>query len=191
VADVRTLPEHAVLAAGCTACSLAGGRTQVVFGDGRPDARVVIVGEAPGADEDLQGRPFVGRSGQLLERILDEEAGLRRSDCYITNVNKCRPPGNRDPLPAEVEACRPWLDQQMLALRPVVVLTLGNFAARALLQTKDGITRLRGRTYPFGTSTLVPTYHPAAALRGNAEAMAGLRADVVRVREVLDAAAGA
>jgi uracil-DNA glycosylase family 4 len=187
VADVRTIAELSASAAGCTACSLAVGRTQVVFGDGSPGARVLIVGEAPGADEDVQGRPFVGRSGQLLERILAEEAGLRRSDCYITNVNKCRPPGNRDPEPAEVAACRPWLDEQLRSLRPVVVLTLGNFAARALLQTREGITRLRGRAYPFGAATLIPTFHPAAALRGNAEAMAGLRADVVRVREVLDA----
>jgi uracil-DNA glycosylase family 4 len=183
----RTIEELAVAAATCTACTLAAGRTQVVFGDGHPSAKVVIVGEAPGADEDIQGRPFVGRSGQLLSRLLAEEAGLRREDCYITNVNKCRPPGNRDPEPAEVAACRPWLEAQMQALRPVVVLTLGNFAARALLQTKEGITKLRGRTYPFGASTLVPTYHPAAALRGNAEAMAGLRADLIRVREVLDA----
>jgi DNA polymerase len=187
VAELRTIAELAASAAGCTACALATNRTQVVFGDGSPQARVVIVGEAPGAEEDVQGRPFVGRSGQLLERVLLEEAGLLRSDCYITNVNKCRPPGNRDPEPAEVAACRPWLEEQMRTLRPVVVLTLGNFAARALLQTRDGITRLRGRTYRFGTSTLVPTFHPAAALRGNAEAMAGLRADVVRVREVLEA----
>lgn len=182
-----TIDELAATAATCTACALSSGRTQVVFGEGRPSAKVVIVGEAPGAEEDIQGRLFVGRSGQLLARLLAEEAGLARDDCYITNVNKCRPPGNRDPEPSEVEACRPWLEAQMATLEPVVVLTLGNFAARALLQTKEGITRLRGRTYPFGPSTLIPTYHPAAALRGNAEAMAGLRADLVRVREVLDA----
>jgi len=186
MAEDPTIEELAARAATCTACGLAVGRTQVVFGDGPHTARVVIVGEAPGADEDIQGRPFVGRSGQLLERVLLEEAGLKRHDCYITNVNKCRPPGNRDPEPAEVAACRPWLDAQMRTLRPDVVLTLGNFASRALLQTKEGITRLRGRTYPFGASTLVPTFHPAAALRGSPEAMAGLRADVVRVREVLD-----
>lgn len=182
----RTIEELAASAAGCTACALCASRTQVVFGEGSPEARVVVVGEAPGADEDVQGRPFVGRSGQLLERVLGEEAGLRRQDCYITNVNKCRPPGNRDPRPEEVAACRPWLDAQMLVLRPAVVLTLGNFAARALLSTRDGITKLRGRTYAFGPSLLVPTYHPAAALRGSAEAMAGLRADVVRVREALE-----
>lgn len=176
-------------AATCTRCGLAAGRTQVVFGDGAVDARVVIVGEAPGRDEDIQGRPFVGRSGQLLERLLREEAGLARSDCYITNVNKCRPPGNRDPEPAEVAACRPWLDAQLQVLRPVVVLTLGNFAARALLGTTDGITKLRGRTYPWqGGAVLVPTFHPSAALRGNAAAMVGLRADIVRVKEALDAA---
>jgi len=183
-----TIADLSADAAGCTRCALAVGRTQVVFGDGAPDARVVIVGEAPGRDEDLQGRPFVGRSGQLLERLLGEEAGLSRADCYITNVCKCRPPGNRDPDAAEVAACRPWLEGQMEVLRPAVVLTLGNFAARALLQTTEGITRLRGRTYPFGSAVLVPTFHPSAALRGNPVAMAGLRADLVRVASVLGAA---
>lgn len=185
---VSTLADLARDAAGCTRCGLAAGRTQVVFGDGAADARVVIVGEAPGRDEDVQGRPFVGRSGQLLERILGEEAGLRRADCYITNVNKCRPPANRDPEPVEVAACRPWLDAQLDVLHPVVVLTLGNFATRALLGTTDGITKLRGRTYPWhGGAVLVPTYHPSAALRGNAAVMVGLRADVVRVKEALGA----
>ncbi len=171
----------------CTRCGLSAGRTQVVFGEGPVDARLLIVGEAPGRDEDLQGRPFVGRSGQLLERILREEGGLSRGDCYITNVNKCRPPGNRDPHPPEVAACRPWLDRQLEVFKPVVVLTLGNFATRALLGTTDGITKLRGRVYSWqGGAVLVPTFHPSAALRGNAAALAGMRADMVRVRESLD-----
>lgn len=177
-------------ASGCTRCPLAASRTQVVFGDGRPEAVLLVVGEAPGRDEDAQGRPFVGRSGQLLERLLAEEAGLTRADCYITNTVKCRPPGNRDPEAAEVGACRPYLDTQLDLLAARVVLTLGNFATRALLGTTEGITRLRGRTYPWREAVLVPTYHPSAALRGNREAMAGMRADLVRVREAIDATTG-
>jgi DNA polymerase len=185
---MSALADLVLEASSCTRCPLAAGRTQVVFGEGAVDARVLIVGEAPGRDEDIQGRPFVGRSGQLLERLLREEAGLSRRDCYITNVNKCRPPGNRDPQPTEVTACRPWLDRQLDLFKPVVVLTLGNFAARALLGTTSGITRLRGRVYPWQGAVLVPTFHPSAALRGNAAALAGMRADIVRVREHLDRA---
>ncbi|SVC70462.1 uncharacterized protein METZ01_LOCUS323316, partial [marine metagenome] len=122
--------ELAVEAASCTACGLAEGRTQVVFGNGSPDADVMFVGEAPGAREDEQGVPFVGRSGQLLDRLLAEELGMDRSDVYIANVVKCRPPDNRDPRPEEIAACRPWLARQMDLVDPSVVVTLGNFAAR-------------------------------------------------------------
>ncbi|MHB1930365.1 MAG: uracil-DNA glycosylase, partial [Acidimicrobiales bacterium] len=145
-----TLEDVAAEASGCTRCALAAGRRTVVFGEGDPRARLMVVGEGPGRDEDLAGRPFVGRSGQLLDRLLLEEAGLRREQVYIANVVKCRPPGNRDPLPAEIAACRPYLEAQVELVRPEVVLTLGNFATRLLLDTTDRITTLRGRTYPWG-----------------------------------------
>jgi uracil-DNA glycosylase family 4 len=161
----------------------------VVFGEGDPRAELMVVGEGPGREEDLQGRPFVGRSGQLLDRLLREEAGLQRAEVYIANVVKCRPPHNRDPLPDEIDACRPYLDEQIALIRPRVVITLGNFATRLLLATSEGITRLRGRTFPFGSTdaVLVPTYHPAAALRGGGEVVARMRADFVRARAALDA----
>jgi DNA polymerase len=174
----------------CTRCPLAAGRTTVVFGEGDPRADLMVVGEGPGREEDLQGRPFVGRSGQLLDRLLVEEAGLRRDQVYIANVVKCRPPGNRDPLPDEIAACRPFLDQQVTLIGPLVLLTLGRFATHALLGTTEGINRLRGRAFPFGTdgAVLLPTYHPAAALRGGGEVVARMRADFVRARAALDAA---
>ena len=131
-------------AAGCTRCRLHQSRTQVVFGEGDPHADLMFVGEAPGFHEDRQGVPFVGPSGQLLNRLL-EGIGLRRQDVYIANVVKSRPPGNRDPQPDEIAACRPWLDAQIRLIDPKVVVTLGNFAARTLLETTTGITRLRGR----------------------------------------------
>jgi uracil-DNA glycosylase family 4 len=197
---VSELDDLASVARGCTRCPLAAGRTHVVFGEGDPSAGLMVVGEAPGRDEDLQGRPFVGRSGQLLDRLLAEEAGLRRDQVYIANVVKCRPPANRDPHPEEIEACGPYLRGQVELVRPAVVLTLGNFSTRLLLDTRDGITKLRGRTYPWGPvgddgrprAVLVPTFHPAAALRGGGEVLARMRADFVRVKEVLaGGAAGA
>ncbi|HEV2921118.1 MAG TPA: uracil-DNA glycosylase, partial [Actinomycetota bacterium] len=150
-------------AAGCTRCRLHQSRTQVVFGQGDPHADLMFVGEAPGFHEDRQGLPFVGPSGQLLNRLL-EGIGLRRQDVYVCNVNKSRPPNNRDPLPDEIAACRPWLDAQVRLVDPKVVVTLGNFAAKTLLETTTGITRLRGQTYPFQGRVLLPTFHPAAAL---------------------------
>jgi uracil-DNA glycosylase len=150
-----------------------------------------VVGEGPGREEDLQGRPFVGRSGQLLDKLLLEEAGLERRQVYIGNTVKCRPPDNRDPLPDELSACRSYLDQQIELIRPVVILTLGNFASKALLGTTEGITKLRGRSYPFpgpSGAVVVPTFHPAAALRGGGEVVAKMRADFVRARQTLDAA---
>ncbi|MGH9057787.1 MAG: uracil-DNA glycosylase, partial [Acidimicrobiales bacterium] len=171
----------------CTRCALAGGRTNVVFGEGDPRADLMFVGEGPGHDEDVQGRPFVGRSGRLLDRLLVEEVGLRRQDVYIANVVKCRPPGNRDPLPEEIASCRPYLDQQVALIAPRVIVTLGNFATKVLLGTGRGITQVRGRTYPLGAgrTVLVPTYHPAAALRGGGEVLASMRADFVRARRAL------
>ena len=171
----------------CTRCPLAAGRTQVVFGMGRPDADLLFVGEGPGAEEDRQGLPFVGRSGKLLDRLLAEELGMTRAECYIANVVKCRPPENRDPRPDEIDACRPWLAQQLELIAPKVVVTLGRFAAQLLLETSEGITKLRGRTYPYGSAVLVPTLHPAAALRGGAEPLAQMRADFVRAKLALAA----
>jgi uracil-DNA glycosylase family 4 len=159
-------------AAGCTRCRLYQSRTQVVFGQGDPHADLMFVGEAPGFHEDRQGVPFVGPSGQLLNRLL-EGIGLHREDVYICNVVKSRPPQNRDPLPDEIVACRPWLDAQIRLVDPKVVVTLGNFAAKTLLETTTGITRLRGRTYPFQGRVLLPTFHPAAALHAQGRGTAG------------------
>ena len=159
-------------AAGCTRCRLHQSRTQVVFGQGDPYADLMFVGEAPGFHEDRQGIPFVGPSGQLLNRLL-EGIGLRRQDVYIANVVKSRPPQNRDPQPDEIAACRPWLDAQIRLVDPKVVVTLGNFAAKTLLETTTGITRLRGQTYPFQGRVLLPTFHPAAALHAQGRRTAG------------------
>ena len=180
-----TLAELAREASGCSLCPLSRGRTQVVFGVGAPGAELMFVGEGPGREEDLRGEPFVGRSGQLLDRLVREEMGLTRDRFYIANVVKCRPPGNRDPQPDEIAACRPWLDQQLALIDPAVVVTLGNFASKLLLGTTEGVTRLRGRTYPFGRAVLVPTFHPAAVLRGGGETMAQMRADLIRAKEAL------
>ena len=183
---MATLDELAVHARSCTRCPLALGRTTVVFGEGSPTAKLMVVGEGPGQQEDLQGRPFVGRSGELLDRLLLEEADLPRAEVYIANVVKCRPPGNRDPLPDEIAACRPYLDEQVSLIGPRVVLTLGNFATRALLGTTDGIRSLRGRCYPFGDGmVLVPTFHPAAALRSRNDTLPQMRADFVRAKRAL------
>ncbi|MEA2686320.1 MAG: uracil-DNA glycosylase [Actinomycetota bacterium] len=186
---MSTLAEVREQALVCTRCPLAGGRTQVVFGVGNPTAELMFVGEGPGQQEDEQGEPFVGRSGQLLDRFVLDEMGLRRDDFYIANVVKCRPPGNRDPLPDEVDACSPWLDQQLDLIDPWVVVTLGNFATKLLLRTTDGITRLRGKVYPFRRGVLIPTFHPAAVLRGGGDAAAQMRADLVRAKLHLRAAA--
>lgn len=159
----------------------------MVFGVGDPHADLMFVGEGPGRDEDLQGEPFVGRSGQLLDRVLHEELGLGRERVYIANVVKCRPPGNRDPRPEEVASCRPYLDQQIDLVDPAVIVTLGNFATRLLLDTTEGIRALRGSAYPYRHAVVVPTFHPSFVLRsgGMGEAMAGLRADLVRAKEHL------
>jgi uracil-DNA glycosylase family 4 len=170
----------------CTRCGLAETRTQVVFGRGDPDSDLVFCGEAPGAEEDAQGLPFVGRSGKLLDRLVLEEIGLERDEFFVMNTLMCRPPGNRDPLPDELAACRPWFDAKLAALRPKVIVSLGNFATKALLETTAGITKTRGRTYPWRDGiVLVPTFHPAAVLRGNPDAMAAMRADLVRAKQVL------
>jgi uracil-DNA glycosylase len=170
----------------CTRCGLAVGRTNVVFGMGDPGAELLLIGEGPGAQEDEQGLPFVGRSGQLLDKLLWEEMALTRDRAYIANVVKCRPPANRDPLPDEIDACSPYLARQVELIAPKVIVTLGNFASRYVLQTRDGITRLRGRSHPHPSgAAVVPTYHPAAALRGGAEVLAHMRADLVRAKLLL------
>lgn len=172
-------------AAGCTRCPLAATRTQVVFGVGDPDADLLFVGEAPGRDEDLRGEPFVGRSGKLLDRLLDEELGIDRAAVYIANVVKCRPPDNRDPRPEEIAACRPYLAEQVACIAPRVIVTLGNFATKLLLDTDKGITSLRGHSYPMGDAVCVPTFHPAAALRGGGVVLAQMRADFVRAKQLV------
>ncbi len=172
-------------AGACTACPLAAGRTHAVFASGDPSARVMFVGEGPGRDEDLAGEPFVGRSGRLLDRLIVEELGMGRDDCYVCNVVKCRPPDNRDPLPAEVAACSHFLAGQLELVAPAVVVTLGNFATRSLLQTSEGVTRLRGSSYAFAGGYLVPTFHPAAALRSGGLVLAQMRADFVRAKQLL------
>jgi DNA polymerase len=182
---VSDLPALAAEAATCTRCRLAEGRTHVVFGMGHAGAGLLFLGEGPGADEDAAGLPFVGRSGKLLDRMVAEEMGLTRADCYITNMVKCRPPGNRDPRPDEMAACRPWLDAQLAHVDPKVVVTLGNVATRTLLGRREGIGQLRGRSYPWEGRTVIPTYHPSAALRGTDGAMAGMRADLVRAKLAL------
>jgi DNA polymerase len=149
----------------CTRCKLHGlGRTQVVFGSGSPNAGLMFVGEAPGADEDEQGVPFVGKSGQLLTKII-EAIELRREDVYIANVIKCRPPQNRNPEPDEIEICEPFLFRQIDVIKPKVIVTLGKFAAQTLLRSEEPISKLRGRTFDYHGATLVPTFHPAYLLR--------------------------
>jgi DNA polymerase len=149
----------------CIRCKLhAQGRKQIVYGVGNPSADLMFVGEAPGADEDIQGEPFVGRAGQLLTKII-EAMGYTRKDVYIANVLKCRPPGNRNPEPDEVATCQPFLLRQIDVVQPKVMVALGTFAAQALLNTKDPISRLRGRAWPCRNRLLVPTFHPAFLLR--------------------------
>src|SRR5215510_3604979 len=155
----------------CTRCPLSEGRTQVVVGSGDPGADLMFVGEAPGFHEDKQGVPFVGQAGKLLETLLGE-IGLSRDAVYIANVIKCRPPGNRDPLPAEIDACRPYLDDQLTLVDPRVVVTLGNFATKLLLDTQEGITKLRGREFPYRSGVIIPVFHPAAVLRNGGAALA-------------------
>jgi DNA polymerase len=178
---------HAIrddLGADCARCKLHTlGRTQVVFGVGHPEADLMFVGEAPGADEDMQGEPFVGRAGQLLTKII-EAIGLKREDVYIANVIKCRPPGNRNPEPDEVEQCEPFLFRQIDTVKPKVIVALGKFAAQCLLRTNDPITRIRGREFKYRDAILIPTYHPAYLLR-TPSAKREVWEDMKRVRSIL------
>ena len=184
----RTLADVALEASTCTRCKLAGmGRTQVVFGVGDPRADLMFIGEAPGLHEDKQGEPFVGAAGQLLDRLLGE-IGLAREDVYIANVVKSRPPGNRDPEPDEIEACTPWLVEQISLIQPRLIVTLGNFATRFVLQTQQGITRMRGQLYSWHGRAVIPTFHPAAILHGGGEKSSqfqDLRQDFALVQRTL------
>ena len=170
----------------CTLCGLHATRTQTVFGVGRRDADLLVIGEAPGADEDLKGEPFVGRAGQLLTAML-RAIGLARRDVYIANILKCRPPGNRDPQPQEAAACTPYLTQQIALVAPRVILAVGRIAAQWLLQTDTPIGRLRGQTFRYGErgTPLVVTYHPAYLLRSPL-AKATAWKDLCVVRDLLE-----
>ena len=184
--DIETIRTEALT---CTKCRLAETRTQVVWADGNLDSDVCIIGEAPGFNEDKQGVPFVGAAGQLLDKLLTE-IGLDRSQAAIVNVIKCRPPGNRDPQTDEIEACRPYLSAQLNYMRPQVIITLGNFATKFILDSPVGITKARGQIYARKGASIVPTFHPAAALRGGRfggiSTIDAMREDFRLVRNVLD-----
>jgi uracil-DNA glycosylase len=172
----------------CQRCKLAGGRKHIVFGDGDPHAAVVFIGEGPGADEDEQGLPFVGRAGKLLNRML-ESVGIKRQDVYICNVVKCRPPGNRTPERDEVDACSPFLFRQLEAIHPRLICCLGLPAAKTVLGVKEGITRVRGQFFTLGGAKAIATVHPAYVLRNPREEKI-LREDFEKIRDFLKASAG-
>jgi uracil-DNA glycosylase family 4 len=186
IVRLPTLDAVRGVALGCPRCRLAETRGHVVFGEGNPDADVLVVGEAPGADEDRTGRPFVGKAGKLLTLLL-ASVGLSRDEVYICNVLKCRPPGNRNPQPDEVEACSPYLLRQVELVKPRVVAAFGAFAAQTLLGTPTPIGKLRGRVHEFRGVPLVATYHPAALLRSSAWVRPTWE-DLQRLRAVLDRA---
>lgn len=167
----------------CQRCPLGGLRRRLVFGEGNPHAGLVFVGEAPGADEDEQGRPFVGRAGQLLTKIITA-MGLKREEVYICNILKCRPPGNRNPLPDEIAACEPFLIRQIEAIRPQIICALGSFAAHTLLKSEAPISVLRGRFHRYQGVPLMPTFHPAYLLR-NPGAKKQVWEDVQAIMKVL------
>lgn len=184
VAGAGTLEALRAAIGDCRRCRLAAGRTHLVFGVGNPRARLVFVGEGPGEEEDRRGEPFVGRAGQLLTDIITKGMGLRREDVYICNVVKCRPPGNRNPEPDEVDSCEPFLRRQLELIRPEVVVALGKFAAQTLLRDRTPITKLRGRWFDYHGIRLMPTFHPAYLLRNPADKRL-VWADVQAVMAVL------
>ena len=177
------LDELRVQVESCRRCPLCDGRTQTVFGVGNPHARVMFVGEAPGANEDKQGEPFVGAAGHYLNELLGC-AGLRREDVFIANVLKCRPPGNRDPRPEEIQTCTPFLREQTRTIDPEVLVTLGKFSTQFVLKTQVGITRLHGRVQRAGKFLVFPIFHPAAALYDGAKREA-LENDFVTLGQLL------
>ncbi len=172
----------------CRMCGLSEGRRTVVFGSGSPNAGLLFVGEAPGADEDRTGLPFVGSAGALLTRMI-EAIGFQREDVYIANVIKCRPPANRDPLPAELETCRPYLERQIALIQPVAICALGRFAAQTLLKTDEPLGELRGQLFTYRGIPLIATYHPAALLR-NRQWKRPAWQDLQLLRRVYDGASG-
>lgn len=181
--EFEALRERALV---CTTCRLSETRTNVVFGSGDPQASLLFVGEAPGRNEDEQGLPFVGAAGRLLDELL-EDIGMGRDEVYIANVLKCRPPGNRDPRPDEIDACKGFLRSQIEMISPRVVVTLGNFATKLLMRTETGITRMRGQSFDWWLGAiLVPTFHPAAALRGRPRVRQQMAEDFALVRSLLD-----
>ena len=177
------LDELRVQVESCRRCPLCDGRTQTVFGVGNPHARVMFIGEAPGKNEDLQGEPFVGAAGHYLNELLGC-AGLRREDVFIANVLKCRPPGNRDPRPEEIQTCTPYLREQTRTIAPEVLVTLGKFSTQFVLKTQVGITRLHGRVQRAGKFLVFPIFHPAAALYDGAKREA-LENDFVTLGQLL------
>lgn len=184
----RTLEEAKHQALQCTGCRLSQGRTQVVWMDGSPDSNLMFIGEAPGFHEDKQGKPFVGAAGKLLDELL-AEIGLDRTRCAICNVLKCRPPGNRNPLPEEIESCHPYLDAQIRYIDPKVIVTLGNFATKYILKSQESISKVRGREFNVRGFTVLPTFHPAAVLHSggsqSSPAMRAMRSDFQTVSRIL------
>jgi uracil-DNA glycosylase family 4 len=167
--QAKSLEELRAAIGDCQRCKLCSGRTNLVFGVGNPNAKLIFVGEGPGRDEDLQGEPFVGRAGQLLTDIITKGMGLKRDDVYIANVVKCRPPENRNPEPDEVAACEPFLRKQIDLIRPKIIVGLGKFAVQTLLQSKVPITKVRGNWHSYHGIKLMPTFHPAYLLRNPAD----------------------
>jgi DNA polymerase len=181
--DVELLEQIRLDLGECTRCGLHAKRRNIVFGVGNPSADLMFIGEGPGYDEDVQGEPFVGKAGQLLNKII-QAIDMRRDEVYIANVVKCRPPGNRDPEPDEVATCRPFLERQIRSIRPVVICTLGRVAIQALLSTEKPLRVLRGTTIELGDALVVPTYHPAYLLR-NPEKKRDCWEDMKLVRRLL------
>jgi DNA polymerase len=166
--SVETLEDIRTDLGDCRRCRLSGGRTNIVFGSGNPHAKLVFIGEGPGYEEDRQGQPFVGAAGRLLTKII-EAIKLTRNQVYICNIVKCRPPGNRNPMPDEIAACSPFLKRQIAAINPDFICTLGSFATQTLLETKEPISKLRGIFYDYMGIKVMPTYHPAFLLRSPAK----------------------
>jgi DNA polymerase len=181
--DMPTLPKLQKTVRQCIKCDLAKTRKKVVFGEGNPNARLVFIGEAPGEDEDIQGKPFVGRAGKLLDQLI-ERIGLRRSEVYICNVLKCRPPNNRDPEPPEVEACKDYLIAQLNLIKPRIICTLGRHAYNTLFSVDERITRIRGVLTSYHGTKLLPTYHPSYLLR-NGGRIKEAREDMENLKELL------
>ncbi len=181
--DSKTLDELESKIKNCVKCPLGQTRTNFVFGVGNPNSEIVFIGEAPGADEDLQGEPFVGRAGQLLNQLL-ANVGFRRDEVYICNVLKCRPPGNRDPQPSEIELCSPYLIKQLEIIKPKLIVSLGRFPVQTLLKTNAPLSSLRGQIFEWRGIKMIVTYHPAAALR-NQQWKRPLLEDLRTAKEIL------